>query len=78
MIAFLRGHDAVALDWFTRALERERSAENVGNVLAVLIRLGELQEARELVPGCGPRCRTRCGPSSISGSPGTTTCSGSG
>lgn len=49
VIAFLRGHDAVALDWFTRALERERSAENVGNVLAVLIRLGELEEARELV-----------------------------
>jgi hypothetical protein len=49
VIAFLRGFDAVALDWFTRALERERSAENVGNVLATLIRLGELDEARQLV-----------------------------
>jgi hypothetical protein len=49
VIAFLRGYDAVALDWFTRALERERSAENVGNVLAALVRLGELDEARDLV-----------------------------
>jgi hypothetical protein len=49
VIAFLLGHDPVALDWFTRALERERSAENVGNVLAVLIRIGEIQEAKDLV-----------------------------
>lgn len=48
VIAFLAGNDVVALDWFTRSLERERSAENVGNVLAVLIRIGELGEAREL------------------------------
>lgn len=49
VIAFIRGHDTVALDWFTRALERERSAENVGNVLAALVRLGELDEARDLL-----------------------------
>jgi hypothetical protein len=49
VIAFLAGNDVVALDWFTRALERERSAENIGNVLAVLIRLGELEEAHDLV-----------------------------
>lgn len=48
VLAWLLGHDTVALDWFTRALERERSAENVGNVLAVLLRLGELEEARDL------------------------------
>jgi hypothetical protein len=49
VIAYLHGHDGVALDWFTRALQRERSAQNVGNVLAVLIRLGELEEASELL-----------------------------
>lgn len=48
VIAFLRGHYGMALEWFTRALERERSAENVGNVLAVLIRLGEGEEAAGL------------------------------
>lgn len=49
VIAFLTGNDMVALDWFTRALERERSPENVCNVLAVLIRIGEIEEARDLV-----------------------------
>jgi hypothetical protein len=48
---FLLGRDEHALDWFTRAMERERSAENVGNVLAVLLRLGEVQEAEGLVAG---------------------------
>jgi hypothetical protein len=45
VVFFLLGHDAASLDWFTRALELQRSAENVGNVLAVLLRLGELDEA---------------------------------
>lgn len=56
VIAFLRGWYPVALDWFTRALEKERTAENLGNVLAALIRLGELDEARALLAsgGLGP------------------------
>jgi tetratricopeptide (TPR) repeat protein len=49
VVAYLLGHYAVALDWFTRALERERSAENLGNVLGALVRLGEHDEARELL-----------------------------
>lgn len=49
VITFLRGWYATALDWFTRALERETSAENVGNVLATLIRLGEHEEAVRLL-----------------------------
>src|SRR5678816_331667 len=31
VLAFLRHHHEVALEYFTRALERERSAENLGN-----------------------------------------------
>ncbi|MEZ4238088.1 MAG: hypothetical protein R3F59_18465 [Myxococcota bacterium] len=53
VIAYLLGHDVVALDWFTRALGRERSAENLGNVLAVLLRLGEEEEARRMVAVMG-------------------------
>lgn len=49
VVAFLRGFHVVALDYFSRALERERSAENLGNVLCTLIALGELDEARELL-----------------------------
>lgn len=49
VVAWSVGQYEVALDWFTRALERERSAENVGNVLAALVRLGEVDEARDLV-----------------------------
>ncbi len=48
VVTFLLGHHAAALEWFTRALELERTPENVGNVLAVLLRLGELEEAWEL------------------------------
>lgn len=48
VIAFFAGNDVVALEWFTRALQRERSAENVSNVLVILIRLGEIEEASEL------------------------------
>ena len=49
VVAFLMRRFDVALDHFTRALERERTAENVGNVLASLLRLGELDEARAIL-----------------------------
>lgn len=49
VLAYLLGRYEVALDWFTRALERERTAENLGNVIATLIRLGEIDEARSLL-----------------------------
>lgn len=55
VLAFLRGHHAVALDHFTRALERQRTAENVGNVLASLLKLGEIEEAEEILAQV---CRT--------------------
>lgn len=45
VLAFLRGHYAMALDHLTRALERQRTPENLGNVLCALLRLGELDEA---------------------------------
>ncbi len=49
VLAFLRGHYEVALDYFSRALERHRSGENLGNVLCTLLRLGEEDEARDLL-----------------------------
>ena len=49
VIAFLRGHTAIALDYFARALERERTAENLGNVLCALLRLGEVDDAASLL-----------------------------
>ena len=49
VLAFLRGQYEVALDYFTRSLERQRSAENLGNILCALIRLGEHDEATELL-----------------------------
>lgn len=58
VIAFLRGHYAMALDHFTRALERQRTAENIGNVLAALLRLDEQPEAQRILTqvrqGLGP------------------------
>lgn len=48
VVTFLLGHHPTALECFTRALELERTPENVGNVLAVLLRLGELEDAWEL------------------------------
>lgn len=48
VLAYLRGHYEVALDYFTRALERQRSAMNLANVMASLIRVGEEREARAL------------------------------
>lgn len=49
VLAFLSGHLEVALDHFTAAFERQRTPENVGNVLATLLRLGELDEAETLL-----------------------------
>lgn len=49
VLAFLRGHYDVALDYFARALERERTAENLTNILCTLLRLGEEGEARDLL-----------------------------
>ena len=48
VVSFLRGYYDMALDHFSRALERQRSAENLGNVLCTLVRLGEVPEARAL------------------------------
>ncbi len=49
VLAFLAGQPMVALDHFTAALERQRTPENVGNVLATLLKLGELEEAEALL-----------------------------
>ncbi len=49
VVAFVRGHAVIALDYFSRALERERTAENLGNVLCALLRLGEAEDAASLV-----------------------------
>lgn len=49
VLAYLRGHYEAALDHFSRALERQRTAENLGNVLCTLLRLGVEDEARELL-----------------------------
>jgi hypothetical protein len=49
VIAFLQGHFGVALDYFSRAFERQHTAGNLSNVLATLIRLGDVAEARALV-----------------------------
>ena len=47
-LAFYQGHYGVALDYFSRAFERQRSPGNLSNVLTTLIRLGDEAEAREL------------------------------
>ena len=49
VLAFLQGRFAVALDYFSRAFERQHTAGNVSNVLAALIRLGDVDEARALL-----------------------------
>jgi tetratricopeptide (TPR) repeat protein len=49
VLAFLMGSFEVALDYFSRAFERQRSAGNLANVLATLLRLGEVGEARDLL-----------------------------
>lgn len=48
VLAFLLQRYSTALDYFSRAFERERSAGNLANVLATLLRLGEVKQAREL------------------------------
>lgn len=48
VVSFLMGRFGVALDCFSRALERERTPENFGNVLAALIALGDREEADAL------------------------------
>ena len=49
VLAFLLGQYEVAIDHFTRAFERQRSPGNLANVLATLLRLGDEDEARELL-----------------------------
>lgn len=49
VLAYLNRSYELALDYFSRALERERSAENLQNVLCTLIRLGEERDARVLL-----------------------------
>jgi tetratricopeptide (TPR) repeat protein len=49
VLAFLMGHYEHALDHFARALERERISNNLQNVLATLLRLGEEDDARSLL-----------------------------
>lgn len=48
VLAYLQGHYEVALDYFTRAFERQRTAENLGNILCALVRLGDVTEAESL------------------------------
>jgi tetratricopeptide (TPR) repeat protein len=48
VLAFLMAEYEVALEYFSRAFERQRSAGNLSNVLAVLLRLGDIDEARDL------------------------------
>ena len=49
VLAFLQGRFTVALDYFSRAFERQHTAGNLSNVLAALIRLGDVGEARALL-----------------------------
>lgn len=49
VVAFLQGHFEIALDYFSRAFERQHSAENLGNVLCCLLALGELDDAADLL-----------------------------
>lgn len=49
VLAWLTDHPAIALDHFVRALERQHNVENLGNVLCVLLRLGEEEQACSLV-----------------------------
>lgn len=49
VLAFQHDQYEVALDYFTRAFERQRTAGNLANVLATLIRLGDLDRAEDLL-----------------------------
>ncbi|MCB9761092.1 MAG: hypothetical protein H6739_14730 [Alphaproteobacteria bacterium] len=48
VVAYLRGHYEVALDYFARVIERDRTGDNMGNVLCALVRLAELDDAKGL------------------------------
>ena len=48
VVAF-QSHDyQLALDHFTKALEKQRSAENLGNILCTLLRMGDVSQAVSL------------------------------
>ena len=49
VLAYLQGHYPVALDYFSRAFERQHTAGNLANVLASLIRLGDIDESHDLL-----------------------------
>jgi tetratricopeptide (TPR) repeat protein len=49
VVAFLQGHFEIALDYFSRAFERQHNAENLGNVLCCLLALGDTDDARDLL-----------------------------
>ena len=49
VLAFQKGRFDVALEYFSRAFERQRAAGNLANLLATLLRLGDEVEARGLV-----------------------------
>ena len=49
VLGFVLGSYEVALDYFTRAFERQRTPGNLANVLAALLRLGDESEAVELL-----------------------------
>jgi tetratricopeptide (TPR) repeat protein len=49
VLAFMAGQYEVALDYFSRAFERQHAPGNLANVMATLLRLGEEPEARELL-----------------------------
>jgi tetratricopeptide (TPR) repeat protein len=48
VLAFYMARYDVALDYFSRAFERQRTAGNLSNVLAALLRLGDIDDARDL------------------------------
>jgi tetratricopeptide (TPR) repeat protein len=48
VLAFKMGRYEIALDYFSRAFERQHIAGNLANVLCTLIRLGEVSDARDL------------------------------
>ena len=49
VLAFCMGRGRVALECFIRAWERERSPENLANILAAQLKNGDVLEAEELV-----------------------------
>jgi len=48
VLAFVQERYDIALDYFSRAFERQHTAGNLANVLATLLRLGDITEARDL------------------------------